>query len=161
MCCPTSDGAGCAIVCSEAFLRSHGLINQAIEIVAQATTTDSPKLFEDRSAIELAGSDMTRRAAKQVWEASGIKPDDVQVRLFLFFLSFPRGYRCSYRSSSFTTASLPTSLSPTTLSVSLRPEKLTKSSARATERTVESGSSMLVEVYSRRDILWVRPASPS
>ncbi|GAA5855735.1 hypothetical protein JCM8547_001663 [Rhodosporidiobolus lusitaniae] len=78
MCCPTSDGAACAIVCSESFVRSHGLENQAIEIAAQASTTDSPKLYS-RSGIELAGADMTRRAAREVWEKSGVKPEDVQV----------------------------------------------------------------------------------
>ncbi|GAA5823695.1 hypothetical protein JCM11251_000729 [Rhodosporidiobolus azoricus] len=79
MCCPTSDGAACAIVCSESFLRVHGLENQAIEIVAQAHTTDSSKLFEDRSAVELAGMDMTRRAAKAVYEKSGVRPEEIQV----------------------------------------------------------------------------------
>ncbi|GAA5902282.1 hypothetical protein JCM6882_000491 [Rhodosporidiobolus microsporus] len=79
MCCPTSDGAACAIVCSESFLRAHHLENQAIEIVAQGHATDSPKLFEDRSAIELAGVDMTRRAAREVYEKSGVGPEDIQV----------------------------------------------------------------------------------
>ncbi|GAA5994111.1 uncharacterized protein JCM10292_001878 [Rhodotorula paludigena] len=79
MCCPTSDGAACAIVCSEAFLRAHKLENQAIEIVSQAMTTDSPRLFNDRSSIELAGADMTRVAAKEAFDKAGITPDDVQV----------------------------------------------------------------------------------
>lgn len=55
MCCPTSDGAACAIVASEAFVLKHGLQNQAIEIVGQSMTTDSPRLFNDLSAIELTG----------------------------------------------------------------------------------------------------------
>ncbi|BGP15253.1 hypothetical protein JCM10213_000704 [Rhodosporidiobolus nylandii] len=79
MCCPTSDGAACAIVCSESFVRSHGLENQAIEIVAQAHTTDSPNLFEERSAIELAGADMTRMAAREVFQKAKISPEEVQV----------------------------------------------------------------------------------
>lgn len=29
-CCPTSDGAGAAIVCSEAFVKKHGLEDQAV-----------------------------------------------------------------------------------------------------------------------------------
>ena len=40
-CSPTSDGAGAAIVCSEAFVRKHGLEGQAIEIVGQSMTTDA------------------------------------------------------------------------------------------------------------------------
>ncbi|GAA6041870.1 hypothetical protein JCM8097_004518 [Rhodosporidiobolus ruineniae] len=78
-CCPTSDGAACALVCSESFLRAHGLENQAIELVAMATATDSPRLFEDRSAVELAGAHMTRRAARAVYEQSGVGPAEIQV----------------------------------------------------------------------------------
>ncbi len=33
-CCPTSDGAGCAIICSEQFMKDHKLEDQAVEIVA-------------------------------------------------------------------------------------------------------------------------------
>ncbi|POY74114.1 putative Propanoyl-CoA C-acyltransferase [Rhodotorula taiwanensis] len=79
MCCPTSDGAGCAIVCSEDFVKRHGLENQAIEIAAMGMATDSPRLFEDRSSIELAGVDMTRRAAKEAFSKAGITPQDVQL----------------------------------------------------------------------------------
>jgi sterol carrier protein 2 len=35
MCSPTSDGAACCIVATEAFVKAHGLENQAIEIVSQ------------------------------------------------------------------------------------------------------------------------------
>jgi sterol carrier protein 2 len=31
-CCPTSDGAGAAVLCSEAFVKKHGLEAQAIEV---------------------------------------------------------------------------------------------------------------------------------
>lgn len=55
MACPTSDGGACAIIASEDFVRSHGLENQAIEIVGQGMATDSPHLFDDRSPIELTG----------------------------------------------------------------------------------------------------------
>ncbi|CEQ42872.1 SPOSA6832_04753 [Sporobolomyces salmonicolor] len=79
MCCPTSDGAACAIVCSEAFVKSHKLENQAIEIVSQGMATDSTRLFEDRSAIELAGSDMTRIAAKEAFEKAKITPNELQI----------------------------------------------------------------------------------
>ncbi|GAA6012058.1 hypothetical protein JCM10207_005113 [Rhodosporidiobolus poonsookiae] len=79
MCCPTSDGGAAAIVCSESFLRAHRLEGQAIEILAQAHTTDSPKLFEARSSIELAGADMTRRAARAVFQQAGVGPEDIQV----------------------------------------------------------------------------------
>ena len=32
-CCPTSDGAGCAILCNEQYLKKHKLEDQAVEIL--------------------------------------------------------------------------------------------------------------------------------
>ncbi|CAG8518394.1 7983_t:CDS:2 [Funneliformis caledonium] len=78
-CCPTSDGSAAVIVASEKFVIENNLQGQAIEIVAQAMATDSPDLLEKRSSIELAGADMTRKAAKQVYEQAGITADDIQV----------------------------------------------------------------------------------
>jgi sterol carrier protein 2 len=77
-CCPTSDGAGCAIIASEKFVKQHGLMDQAIEIVAQEMATDSPKMLST-SAIEWAGADMTRRAAQTLFKKAGLTPNDVQV----------------------------------------------------------------------------------
>jgi sterol carrier protein 2 len=77
-CCPTSDGAGCAIIASEKFVREHGLMDQAVEIVAQAMATDSPKMLST-DGIEWAGSDMTRKAAATVFKKAGITANDVQV----------------------------------------------------------------------------------
>ena len=74
-CCPTSDGAACAIVASEAFVKKHGLENQAIEIAGMSLKTDSPRLFDDRSAVEIAGSDMTRAAGKDALKQAGISMD--------------------------------------------------------------------------------------
>ncbi|MDJ0865411.1 MAG: lipid-transfer protein [Myxococcota bacterium] len=78
-CCPTSDGAGAAVLASEAFVRKHGLEGQAIEIVGQAMTTDFPSTFEEKSSIKLVGYDMTRSAARKVYEQSGTGPEDVDV----------------------------------------------------------------------------------
>ncbi|KAG0351552.1 sterol carrier protein 2 [Podila minutissima] len=77
-CCPTSDGSACVILASEKFVRENNLQDQAVELVAQSMATDSPKLFNE-SSIELAGADMTRRAAAEVFAKAGIKPTDVQV----------------------------------------------------------------------------------
>ncbi|RCH93381.1 sterol carrier protein 2 [Rhizopus stolonifer] len=77
-CCPTSDGAGCAIVASQAFVEKHQLWDQAVEIVAQVMATDSP-LMLSTDAIEWAGCDMTRRAAAEVYKKAKITPNDVQV----------------------------------------------------------------------------------
>jgi sterol carrier protein 2 len=78
-CCPTSDGAGAAILCSEDFVRKHALEKQAVEIAGMAMTTDYPSTFEEKSCIKLIGSDMTRKAAEKVYEQSGLGPKDVQV----------------------------------------------------------------------------------
>lgn len=78
-CCPTSNGAGAAILVSESWLERHPeLANQAVPILSQAMATDSPKLF-NTSAIELAGADMTRRAAAIAFKKARITPDNVGV----------------------------------------------------------------------------------
>ncbi|KAJ8655351.1 hypothetical protein O0I10_009040 [Lichtheimia ornata] len=77
-CCPTSDGAACAIVCNEEFAKKHGLMDQAVEICAQEMATDSPRLLST-DPIEWVGSDMTRRAASTAFSNAGITPKDVQV----------------------------------------------------------------------------------
>lgn len=43
-------------------------------------TTDSTKLFE-KSAIELTGADMTRRAAASAYKQAGISPGDARIRV--------------------------------------------------------------------------------
>ncbi len=77
-CCPTSDGGACAIIASERYVRDHGLQDQAVEIIAQAMTTDFDSTFSG-SDMSLAGFDMTRAAADQVYESSGRGPEDVDV----------------------------------------------------------------------------------
>src|SRR4051794_27436045 len=67
-CCPTSDGGGAAVLCSEEVVERHGLHDQAVEIVGMAMTTDFESTFNQKSAIKLVGSDMTRAAAQQVYE---------------------------------------------------------------------------------------------
>jgi len=77
-CCPTSDGAGAAVLASEDFVRKYGLEGLAVEIVAQEMATDSPKAISG-SSIELAGADMTRRATTTLYKSAGITANDVQV----------------------------------------------------------------------------------
>ncbi|KAL2755454.1 hypothetical protein ACRALDRAFT_1051143 [Sodiomyces alcalophilus JCM 7366] len=79
-CCPTSDGGAAAVLVSQAFLdaRPH-LKDQAVLIAGQCLATDSPSLFS-RSAIDLMGFDMTKRAVEEASREAGINPrDDVQV----------------------------------------------------------------------------------
>jgi len=78
-CCPTSDGAGAAILASEEFVKRHKLERQAVEILGMAMTTDYPSSFEDKSDMKLVGYDMTRNAARKVYEQSGQGPEDVDV----------------------------------------------------------------------------------
>jgi len=77
-CCPPTCGAGAAILCSDAFAKKHG-IKKPVYIAAQAMTTDYASSFEPKSMIKMIGYDMTKQAAKQVYETSGIGPEDIQV----------------------------------------------------------------------------------
>lgn len=76
MACPPTCGAAAAVICSAEFAERHG-ITGAVEIVGQAMTTDD----EDTKAdlINLVGAEMSARAATQVYEQSGIGPEDVDV----------------------------------------------------------------------------------
>jgi acetyl-CoA acetyltransferase len=78
-CSPTSDGSGAVIVASEEFVDKHAMAGQAVEIVAQAMVTDLESTFNDRSAITIVGADMSRQAARKVYEQADIGPDDIDV----------------------------------------------------------------------------------
>ncbi|WP_327702579.1 lipid-transfer protein [Streptomyces decoyicus] len=78
-CSPTSDGAAAAVVASERFVREHGLADRAVEIAAQAMTTDTEESFAAGSCIDVVGKPMTRAAARQVFAAGGIGIEDVDV----------------------------------------------------------------------------------
>ncbi|MFD3804635.1 lipid-transfer protein [Streptomyces sp. NPDC058611] len=78
-CSPTSDGAAAALVVSERFVVRHGLHDKAVEIVAQSMTTDTEASFASGSCIDVVGKPMTAAAARQVYEASGLGIEDVDV----------------------------------------------------------------------------------
>jgi len=77
-CCPTTDGAAAAVLCSEEFAKAHGIENP-VTIEAMALTTDFETTFAPKSMIKMIGQDMTAAAAKQVYEDTGLGPDDVDV----------------------------------------------------------------------------------
>lgn len=52
-------------------MHAHGLENQAIEIVAQALTTDGPETFETPSAMNVVGYGMTKTCTDQVFREAG------------------------------------------------------------------------------------------
>jgi acetyl-CoA acyltransferase len=78
-CSPTSDGAGAAILAGEDFVDSHGLADRATEIVGQALTTDFESSLSTRTAKDVIGHDMNVRAARAVYEQSGLGPEDFGV----------------------------------------------------------------------------------
>lgn len=77
-CCPPTCGAGAAILCSDEFAQKHGIVNP-VYIAAQSMTTDYASSFNEKSMIKMVGYDMTKQAAKQVYEAAGIGPEDIDV----------------------------------------------------------------------------------
>jgi acetyl-CoA acetyltransferase len=77
-CCPPTCGAAAAVLCSEDFARRHG-VRSSVVIRAQAMTTDTPTTFDPPDMMRVVGYDMTREAARQVYEAAGIGPEDIDV----------------------------------------------------------------------------------
>ncbi|MFF7180804.1 beta-ketoacyl synthase N-terminal-like domain-containing protein [Streptomyces sp. NPDC008121] len=78
-CSPTSDGSAAAVVVSERFVVEHGLHDKAVEIAGQAMTTDTEDSFTSGSCIDAVGRPMSRAAARQVYERSGLGIEDVDV----------------------------------------------------------------------------------
>jgi len=77
-CCPTTDGAAAAVLCSEEVAKRLGAQNP-VTIEAMALKTDLPSSFEPKSMIKMVGADMTAAAAREVYEKAGLGPDDVDV----------------------------------------------------------------------------------
>lgn len=77
-CCPPTCGAAAAILCSDEFASKHGLA-QPVYIAAQSMTTDYASTFEPQSMIKMVGFDLSKNAAKQVYERAGLGPEDVDV----------------------------------------------------------------------------------
>ncbi|MFE3444226.1 lipid-transfer protein [Nocardia sp. NPDC059180] len=78
-CSPMSDGSAAAVVVSEAFVRKHGLADRAVEILGQALATDDTSSFATESMIDVVGAPMTRKAAQEVFTATGVGIDEVDV----------------------------------------------------------------------------------
>ncbi|MES2861436.1 MAG: lipid-transfer protein [Pseudomonadota bacterium] len=75
--CPPTCGAAAAVLVSPSFAAKHGL-SAGVEIVSQALTTDFAGVFEGQSMMDIVGYGMAREAARQVYEAAGLGPDDIQ-----------------------------------------------------------------------------------
>jgi sterol carrier protein 2 len=141
-CCPPTCGAAAAILCSDEFAKKHG-ISKPVYIAAQAMMTDrTSRSFDEDSMIKMVGYDMTKNAAKQVYERPA---------------SAPR--TCT--SSSSTTASPPTRSSPTRPSASARRARPRSSSGTARTPTAASSSRTPRAACSRRGTRSGRRASRS
>ena len=77
-CCPTSDGAGCAILASADFVAQHGLQDRAVEIAGMAMATDRKDSFE-RDCRYVAGYGLSQEAARKAFAQAGATPDQVDV----------------------------------------------------------------------------------
>lgn len=78
MACPPTCGAAAAIMCSEDAAKRLGL-DTRVWIAGQAIATDMPNTFDSSDMRNAVGYDMAKRAARQVYETTGIGPEDVQV----------------------------------------------------------------------------------
>jgi acetyl-CoA acetyltransferase len=78
MACPPTCGAAAAILCTPAFAKAHGL-DAAVRIRAQAMTTDGKETFGAHDMREVVGFSMAKAAARKVYEAAGIGPEDLDV----------------------------------------------------------------------------------
>jgi sterol carrier protein 2 len=83
-CCPTSDGAGAAILCNEAKVKEWKLEDQAVEILDMELTTDTPKMYANNR--ELVGYNMAKDAADKgifvaytAFKKTGLKPEQIGV----------------------------------------------------------------------------------
>jgi acetyl-CoA acetyltransferase len=77
-CCPPTCGAAAAVLVSEEFAKANG-IDASVVIRAQAMATDFPSTFTEKDMAKIVGYDMSKAAAQQVYEASGVAPTDIRV----------------------------------------------------------------------------------
>ena len=78
MACPPTCGAAAAIVCTKEFAQRNGL-DASVRFAAQAMTTDGPATFGAGDMREVVGFSMAKEAGRQVFEAAGIGPEDIDV----------------------------------------------------------------------------------
>ncbi|XP_068617879.1 sterol carrier protein 2-like [Battus philenor] len=78
-CCANCDGAAAAILMSARAVEYYKLQSKAVEIAGMAMATDTSPVFTDTTRLRIAGCDMTALAAKQVYQKTGITPNQVDV----------------------------------------------------------------------------------
>ena len=77
-CCPPTCGAAAALLTSEKFAKKHDLRSD-VKMTGQSMTTDFPSSFEGKTMMQIVGSDMSQAAANDLYERTGIGPEDVDV----------------------------------------------------------------------------------
>lgn len=77
-CCPPTCGAAAAVVCSDAFAAKKG-ITPTVYIAGQSMKSDFESTYTAKSPMVIAGYDMTASAAREVYEQTGIGPDELDV----------------------------------------------------------------------------------
>ena len=78
MACPPTCGGAAAILVSEKFANKHN-IDSSVRILAQSMTTDYESTFADKDMMQLVGYDMSKEAAKNVYEQTGVDVQDIDV----------------------------------------------------------------------------------
>ena len=78
MACPPTCGGAAAVLVSETFANKHN-IDSSVKILAQAMTTDYESTFSEKDMMQLVGYDMTKKAAKNVYQQTGVDVKDVDV----------------------------------------------------------------------------------
>ncbi len=78
MACPPTCGGAAAILVSEDFAEKNN-IESKVKIISQSMTTDYESTFAENDMMQLVGYDMSKEAARNVCEDSGIDVKDIDV----------------------------------------------------------------------------------
>jgi len=78
MACPPTCGGAAAILVSEDFAERNN-IDLSVKIISQSMTTDYESTFTENDMMQLVGYDMSKEAARNVCEDSGVDVKDIDV----------------------------------------------------------------------------------
>ena len=78
MACPPTCGGAAAILVSEDFAERNN-IDLKVKIISQSMTTDYESTFKENDMMQLVGYDMSKEAARNVCEDSGVDVKDIDV----------------------------------------------------------------------------------
>ena len=78
MACPPTCGGAAAILVSEDFAQRNN-IDLSVKIISQSMTTDYESTFTENDMMQLVGYDMSKEAARNVCEDSGVDVKDIDV----------------------------------------------------------------------------------